>query len=119
MIRTGIDIIETKRFNIKHLDDFLEKYYSDEEIEYINQKDKNLQTIAGIYACKEAVLKAFKIGIGNGISLKDVVISHEKGNPYLKLNDVIKSLMAKDNLKEIDINISHSENNAIAICIII
>ncbi len=117
-MKTGIDLVDVSRFKIKNLEAFLEKYYAESEIDYILTKKNKLETIAGIFAAKEAVLKAFKIGIGNGVSLKQIEICHNKANPFVYENETIKDLLKKENCLQIDINISHTKNLATAICII-
>lgn len=117
-MKTGIDLVEIDRFKILDTKKFLEKYFTINEIEYISTKKNKFQTIAGLYACKEAVLKAFKIGIGQGISLKEIEIIHNNDIPEVNNTEIIKKLMINENAKEIDVNISHSDINAVAICII-
>ena len=118
-MKVGIDIAEIERFKLINVKQFIVKYLTMNEIEYVMRKSNIYETIAGIYACKEAVLKAFKIGIGNGVSLKDIEILHDENNvPKLNMNAVVKKLLEQNNCKEADISISHSEVNAIAICVI-
>lgn len=117
-MKTGIDLVEIDRFKILDTKKFLEKYFTINEMDYISTKKNKYETIAGIFACKEAVLKAFKIGIGVGISLKEIEILHENNIPFVNNNEILIKLMQNEKAKEIDVNISHSENLAIAICII-
>lgn len=115
---TGIDILEIEEISkIKNLSAFLEKYFSERERAYIDLKAKKEQTVAGIFCAKEAVLKAFKIGIGAGVSLKEVEILHEEsGSPYLFVNGCISDLLKKHGCTKAEISISHSKNYAVAIC---
>ena len=117
-MKTGIDLVEVDRFKLIDTKKFLEKYFTIKEMEYILKKKNKFETIAGMFACKEAVLKAFKVGVGMGISLKQIEILHENGVPLVNVNDIVKKLMLNENAKEIDVNISHSDKFAIAICII-
>jgi len=117
-MKTGIDIVEIDRFKLVDTKKFLEKYFTLNEINYIATKKNKFETIAGLYACKEAVLKAFKIGIGVGISLQQIEILHENNIPRVNLNKILKELMISENVKEIDVNISHCDKYATAICII-
>ena len=117
-MKTGIDMVEIDRFRLTNYEKFLEKYFTMSEIEYVLSKTNKFQTIAGIYASKEAVLKAFKVGIGKGISLKEIEIGHFNNIPFVTKNETIKNLLKNENLNEIDISISHTENLAISICII-
>lgn len=118
-MKTGIDIVEIDRFKNLDTDSFINKYFTDYEKEYIKSKKNFEQTLAGLYACKEAILKAFKIGIGNGIKLKEIEIYHVNGVPFVKNNQVIEKFLNVNNCKEIDVSISHTAKEAIAICIIL
>ena len=118
-MKTGIDIIEISRFCNININKFINKYFTNIEKEYINGKKNKDETIAGIFACKEAVLKAFKLGIGKGIKLKEIEIYHINGVPFVKKNKIIEKYLKLNNCNEIEINISHSKKDAIAICIIL
>ena len=117
-MQVGIDIVEIERFRQVDFKKFVEKYLTEKEMQHLLKKTNKYETIAGMYACKEAVLKAFKIGIGNGVKLKEIEILYENEIPVLNKNETILNLLKKYNLKDIDINISHSDTDAIAICII-
>ena len=116
----GIDILEIEEISkLKNPRAFLEKYFSERERAYIDSKSKKEQTIAGIFCAKEAVLKAFKIGIGAGVSLKDIEILHEEsGSPYLCVNSCVLDLLKKHGRTQAEISISHSKNYAVAVCYI-
>ncbi|MEG1520341.1 MAG: holo-ACP synthase, partial [Clostridia bacterium] len=84
-MKIGCDISKIERFeNIK--DAFLNRYFTKSEIQYFNSKagKQKTQTIAGIFCAKEAFLKACGVGMGNGISLQDIEITHdENGKPLI------------------------------------
>lgn len=111
----GTDIVDIKRFEKLKTDRlFMEKIFLSSELEYIKSRNNNTATIAGIYAAKEALLKAFKMGINN-YPLKDIEIMHDSNNaPYIVLHNDIK----QSNEKEIDVSISHDGDYAIAIVIV-
>lgn len=127
MIRTGIDIIEISRVaeKVQKNEDFKKRILTDAEIEYCNSKvngvktqDKQFQSIAGIYAAKEAFFKALGTGIGAVSNLKKVEVCHEGcGAPFIRVLDeeIKKNIGGTQN---ISISISHDGNMAIAICII-
>lgn len=118
-MEVGIDIIDVNRFkNLVENQEFLNKHFSNYEINYIKSKGVNsVQTIAGLFACKEAILKAFGTGISKELSLLDCCIVHlDNGKPVVELNDKIVILMNKLNLTQIKVSISHTSSNAIAIC---
>ena len=71
----GIDVVHVSRIeNVCDMSAFIDKYFSVREKKYVFDKNERTraQTVAGLFAAKEAVLKAFKIGLGRGIALKDI-----------------------------------------------
>ena len=72
--------------------------------------------LSGAFCAKEAVSKALKVGFYKSLSPLDIEILHgELGEAYIVKNEKISKLL---NDKEIDISISHTKNQAIAICVI-
>lgn len=107
----GIDIVYVNRFNdLKNNKLFMGKIFTKEELKYIEKTNYNISSIGGIYASKEAFLKAIKKGI-DSYSLKDIEVLHNKDNaPYLKFyND-----LDKYNNINISLSISHDNEYAIA-----
>jgi|LGOV01.1.fsa_nt_gb holo-[acyl-carrier protein] synthase len=120
-MKVGIDSVLVKRFEkMENLDAFLNKYFTEYEIKYINGKGEHkFETMAGLYSAKEAFLKALQIGIGAGISLKSVEIRHNnKGAPFVEITAFLKGFLASQVLKEVSLSITHTKNQATAICII-
>lgn len=117
MISSGIDIVEIERFSkLINDDNFLNKYFTSNELDYIKKRNNNLSTIAGIYASKEAFLKAIKKRM-NIYPINDIEILHNEENaPYIVLHNQIK----KDiEYQSISISISHDGHYAIAEVIIL
>lgn len=104
----GCDIVKIDRFSKLVQDEkFLDKYFTTNEKNYIFSKVNPAQTLAGIFAAKEAVLKALKIGIGGGVNLSDIEILHENsGSPY--------ALIGND---KFEVSISHDGDYAMAVCL--
>lgn len=106
----GIDLIgitKVEKILQRHGEKFLEKVFTDDEIKYIEEKHFMPQTVAGIYAAKEAMLKELGTGIGE-YSLKDVEVFHdEKGRPYGKSGE-----------KLFDISISHEGDYGVAVAVL-
>lgn len=119
-IRTGIDIVDIDRIeNILELKDerFLNKIFTDNEIEYIINKGKKANTIAGIFAAKEAVAKLLGSGIGK-FSWKDIELYHKKsGKPYIKINKKIREKLDILKTDNIDVSISHEKKYAVSIAV--
>lgn len=89
MIGIGIDLCEIARMEriLAKNDHFLKRYFTEEEQAYILSRGKMAaQSMAAMFAAKEALLKAMGIGIGGGIELAEVAIAHmENGQPGYRL----------------------------------
>ena len=119
-MQTGVDIVKIDRFKkIMQDDKFLNKYFSKIETEYINKKSNKNQTVAGLYAAKEAVLKALGIGIGMGLDLKEIVINHDdNGAPFVEIDAKMQYYLNTKGCSNISISISHDREYAISFCVI-
>lgn len=98
----GIDIVECDR--VANL--VSDKIFSAEELDYIRQKNHAVETIAGLFAAKEAYFKAKGTGIIKSELPKVVIGHHANGQPYYA-NDPQTTL-----------SISHTKTTAVAVCII-
>ena len=120
-IKTGTDIIEISRIkkSIEETDNkFIERVFTDKEIEYCeSKKTQKYQHYAVRFAAKEAVFKSISDKLKNKyeIEWKDIEILNDlSGRPYVKiLNSKIS------NLKNIDISLSHCKEYAIASVVVI
>ena len=119
-MKAGIDIVKISRIkNIldKNIESFCRKIFTEKELEYVENKNKNPRTISGLFACKEAVSKLLGTGIGT-IGWKDIEILHtNKDKPYVSSNPIINSQLNLLNLNSIEVSISHEDEYAIAIAI--
>ena len=121
----GIDIVLVSRIE-KVLENkkFYDKVLNEIEKEYIftkKQANKKVEakSVAGFYASKEAVLKAFKVGITNGFGLKDVTIDHDDKNaPVVILSEKLKKLLESMGKTAVELAISHDGDYATAIAIL-
>ena len=109
MISNGIDIIKVDRFKeLINNDSFMRKNFNPNEVKYINN---NITTAAGLFAAKEAFLKALKKGINN-YSLKDIEIIHDNNKaPFFVFYNELKDL----NINNVSLSISHDGDYAVAI----
>ena len=119
-INCGTDIIEVcrRKESIERKgNNFLNKIYTEKEIEYCNSKNNmKYQHFAARFATKEAIFKAISNIVKDKyeITWKDVeILNDENDRPYVHFlnNDY--------NIKQIDISISHLKEYAIANCIIV
>jgi len=86
----GLDIVKISRIEkLKDNKKFIDKIFDENEKNYMKKKKYSSETVAGFFASKEAVSKAWGTGIGE-TSWKDIKIRHDRnGAPYaiLKIFD--------------------------------
>ncbi len=110
---TGTDIIRISRIEKLIADRIPQKIYTEYEADYISSSPRRAQTAAGIFAAKEAVLKA--LGKGISLPLKDVCIMHRtNGSPYICLTGAVLDYAQNLGITDIEISISHDGEYAIA-----
>ena len=112
MLKIGTDIVAISRIAklIKKYDEkFLHRILRKSEIENFTKPE----SIAGVFAAKEAISKALGVGIGAKFSFKDAKIYKDKfGAPHFKIRKKIKR---KFKIKNIALSITHDNGVAIAI----
>ncbi|MEG1499801.1 MAG: holo-ACP synthase [Clostridia bacterium] len=115
-MRTGIDIVKTVRMEGIVSKNNLGKVFSALEIDFCRNKPRPIESFAGIYAAKEAFLKAVGIGISKMDVFLDIEVLHEEsGRPFLQISGDCKEFVLG---KSVDVSISHEKEYAIAVCII-
>ncbi len=112
----GTDIIEIQRI-MKTIEkqSFLDKIFTAQEQRLYH--NVNPQTLAGNFAAKEAVAKAFGTGFRGCSPVEIEVLRDNKGKPYVNLyggaQDILNSIGGR-----ISVSISHNEKNAVAFAVI-
>lgn len=116
----GIDIIEIERIKKsidKFGDRFLNKIFTETELNYSLSKKNKYQHLAARFAAKEAIAKALKTGWSKNFRWKDIDIYNEKsGMPRVNLLGNLKNFLGDD--KSLKISMSHSENYVTCVAII-
>ena len=112
----GVDIIEIDRVkeSIEQLGDkFLNRVFTDKEIEYCeSRKNQKYQHYAARFAAKEAAFKAVSGQIDDkyNVCWKDFEVTNdEQGRPSIKLVGIDEK-----SIENIDISISHCKKYAVA-----
>ena len=110
----GTDILDIRRFERLYLNwgnRLLSRLFNKNEIPSYSSKKKFIQSLAGKFAAKEAISKAFGTGIGSVIGFKDIkILKNKNGAPTASIDNI--------NDKVIHISISHSDYYAIAFAIL-
>ncbi|MFH1880531.1 MAG: holo-ACP synthase [Bacillota bacterium] len=120
MIGLGIDVCQVERIEkaLQKGEGFLKRYYTDEERKYLNRKN-DAQSAAGMYAAKEAFLKALGFGLSGGVALSDIGVAHdERGCPSYALSEKAAAAMAKKGAQASYLSISHDAGVAAAVCVL-
>lgn len=114
VLGVGLDLCEITRMEEQlHKEHFLQRCLTDNEIAYIRSKDESAaQTLAGIWAAKEAVFKAAGTGIVCG--MKDVEILHTESGA---LQCVLHGKAAEMLPGQYMLSITHEGGMAAAVCI--
>ena len=82
----GLDLCQTDRMQ-RHLEDrFMDRYFTEQEAAYVRSRGAQAaESMAGIWAAKEAVLKA--LGTGIAFPLQEIEVCHsEAGQPTIRLH---------------------------------
>jgi len=122
VIGIGVDLVECKR--IQHSldrfgDRFLNRVFTQGEIEYSNSMKFPARHLAARFAAKEAVSKAFGTGIGKAMGWRDIdVRKKSSGEPYLVLSGQADELAQARGMKSVLITLSHTDEHAMA-CVVI
>ena len=120
-MRLGTDIIESERIKkaIDRSERFRQRVYTEREIAYCESKlTGSYQSYAGIYAAKEAFLKALGTGLRYG-SWHDIEVCHDEfGAPSLSITGAFKKIMQERMYKESIVSISHCRSYAMSTVII-
>ena len=129
----GTDIIEIARFTKEHIPRFMDRVFTAQEQQYL--QNKGAASMAGLFAAKEAIVKALGTGF-SGFWPCDAEIMHDSaGKPYGVLHGKAAKL-AKEQVRRcrckkkprrlryrrgysIHVSISHSNEMAAATAIVL
>ena len=113
----GTDIIEISRVKDSISSDtgdkFLERVYTQEEIEYCESKNKQkYQHYAARFSAKEAIFKAISSGLENKYAIEWTeieIVNKDDGKPIVIIHNEVSEM-----IDCIDLSISHCKDYAIA-----
>ncbi len=118
LISIGTDIIECVRIAQmieKHGEVFLQRVFTQKEIQYCSSRKAANQHYAGRWAAKEAVLKVLGTGWAKGILWTDVeVVNEVSGAPTLVMTGKAAEIARELGIREVMITISHCRAYATA-----
>jgi len=108
----GIDVIQNDRIrqSIERFGDrFLQRIYTEAEIEYCKKSGQPEIHYAARFAAKEAGLKAIGTGWRRGVTWQDFEVANlASGRPTLRLHGVAAEIAGKMGVKSISLSITHT-----------
>ena len=108
----GIDIIEISKITeLLKNEKFLKRFFSEEEEKYILSSAKVDETCAGIFAAKEAIIKALN-GNLDSLSYKNISIQRKNNVPFAYVNG-INFFVSISHDGEYAISVATSQDNKI------
>ncbi len=114
IVGIGTDIIEIDRIKkvVETNKSFVHKIFTEYERDYF--QERNAQSIAGVFAAKEAVSKALGTGF-RGIRMNEIEVRHTtQGKPIIHLYGSAKELASLQCINNIQLSISHCKLYAVA-----
>jgi holo-[acyl-carrier protein] synthase len=116
-VRVGVDIVSVAR--IARVDQrrprFGERVFTPSELAYCRGRKRQHEHMAARFAAKEAVLKAFGTGLGEGMRWTDLEIDRDSGGrPLVRLSGAAAAWADREGLADIDLSLSHTGELAIA-----
>lgn len=114
----GTDIVRIKRMqeNIEKFGDkFAERILSEEELAEYHKYAEPSRLLAKRFAAKEAASKAMGTGFRDGVTLKQIFITHDDlGKPILNFVETAKDFLQLHGVKESHVSISDEQDYAVA-----
>lgn len=112
----GVDICQVSRLESFPLEGrFARRFFSREELAYLESKGSaRAQSMAGLYAAKEAFSKVLGSGV-RGFELKEVEVIHTpEGRPCYRISGKALEAMKQRGIEEVLLSISHDAGVAAA-----
>jgi holo-[acyl-carrier protein] synthase len=123
VIGLGCDVIEIERVRgvfDRQGERFLQRVFTDEEREYCFSHKMPHLHLAGRFAAKEAVSKAFTTGIGAELGWRSISIHHgSRHEPLVRLDDKGQALLAQVGATHVLVSLSHTVTVAMAVAVLV
>jgi holo-[acyl-carrier protein] synthase len=119
LVSIGTDIVECVRIAQmieKYGEVFLQRVFTQKEIQYCSSRKASTQHYAGRWAAKEAVMKVLGTGWSKGIHWTDLEVTNEvSGAPKLILSGRAAEIAKERGIREVMLSISHCRSYATAL----
>ena len=116
--KVGVDVEDIEAINIDN-DTFVSRNFTSQEQAYCKKAASPQASFAGRWSAKEAVFKSLGVlSKGAGAALADIeILSDENGAPKVTLRGDAKKAADQAGVKNVNVSISHSEKQAIAVAV--
>ncbi|KAJ9502240.1 beta subunit of fatty acid synthetase [Exophiala xenobiotica] len=116
--KVGVDVEDIRAINIEN-ETFVKRNFTDAEQTYCNKAASPQASYAGRWSAKEAVFKSLGVcSKGGGAPLHDIeILSDENGAPKVALHGAALEAAKEAGVKNVNVSISHSETQAIAVAV--
>jgi holo-[acyl-carrier protein] synthase len=122
IVGLGVDLIEIERVkqaHLKHGKRFIDRLFTPAEAKYCLRKKDPYPSLAGRFAAKEAVIKAFSHGFGGRWKWTHIEVVREmSGKPSLQLTGIMEKLRKQRKIDNLHLTIAHSKRDATATVIL-
>jgi holo-[acyl-carrier protein] synthase len=122
IIGIGVDLVKISRIEKagKSHPGFLERVFTQKELDYCSRQKFPAQHFAARFASKEAVLKAFGTGMSGGMKWTDIEVLHgEGGGPIVNLSGTARDLADLKGVRQVLLSYSHDEGYAVAQAVLV
>jgi holo-[acyl-carrier protein] synthase len=118
IVGTGIDIAEVPRIRAaieRHGQRFLNRIFTEGEIQYCESKANRVERYAARFAAKEAGMKAIGTGWNHGVRWRDIEVARKPGGrPSLVLHGKAAEFAARLGATNIALSLTHTAEQAMA-----
>ena len=118
IVGTGIDIAEVPRIRAaieRHGQRFLQRVFTEGEIQYCERKVNRFESYAARFAAKEAGMKALGTGWNHGVRWRDIEVVRPRGQrPTIQFHGQAGAIAAKLGVKNVALSITHTADQALS-----
>jgi holo-[acyl-carrier protein] synthase len=118
VIAHGIDLVDFPRIEQmieRHGQRFVDRVFTAAEQAYARRHRNSVETYAGRFAAKEAILKLVGTGWRGKIAWTDIEVTNNgSGQPEVTLSGEVKEIADRRRIERISLSITHTANFAIA-----
>lgn len=122
IVGSGVDLCEVPRIEsaiARYGRRFIERVFTEREIEYAESKANRYERYAARFAAKEAGMKALGTGWRGGIRWRDFEVANlSSGRPTLRFHGKAAELAEKLGVHNIALSLTHTAAQALAMVIL-